>query len=162
MSFRREIGVRLIYEQKDDPWWSATFQVEYEPHKGVVEKDGKGKGYTICATKSVRAAPERCYEMRAAGVLRFRTSSTAHTGNLDGGCGARSGRMAGGPSDRRRRDRRQVRQPKRDAPPGRWSRTAVLPQPSGQRNHHRRPPPAPGDALSATRRPTRSPVRTMR
>lgn len=64
---RREIGVHLVQELKVDPWWSATLQVEYERHKKAVEKDGKGKGYTICATKSVKAAPERCYEMWASG-----------------------------------------------------------------------------------------------
>lgn len=64
---RREIGGHLYRELKVDPWWSATLQVEYERHEGAVEKDGKGKGYTICATKSVKAAPERCYEMWASG-----------------------------------------------------------------------------------------------
>jgi len=64
---RREIGNHLVNELKVDPWWSATLQVEYERHKGLVEKDGKGKGYTICATKSVKAAPEKCWEMWATG-----------------------------------------------------------------------------------------------
>ena len=64
---RREIGVHLIQELKVDPWWSATLQVEYERHKGLVEKDGRGKGYTICATKSVKAPPERCWELLATG-----------------------------------------------------------------------------------------------
>jgi uncharacterized protein YndB with AHSA1/START domain len=64
---RREIGGYLYGELKVDPWWSATLQVEYERHKGVVEKDGRGKGYTICATKSVKAAPEKCFAMWASG-----------------------------------------------------------------------------------------------
>jgi len=64
---RREIGVHLTQQLKVDPWWSATLLVEYERHKGVVEKDGKGKGYTICATKSVKAPPERCWELLATG-----------------------------------------------------------------------------------------------
>ena len=64
---RREIGNHLYGELKVDAWWSATLQVEYERHKGVVEKDGKGKGYTICATKSVKAPPERCWEMFESG-----------------------------------------------------------------------------------------------
>jgi uncharacterized protein YndB with AHSA1/START domain len=64
---RREIGNHLYGELKVDPWWSATLQVEYERYKGVVEKDGRGKGYTICATKSVKAPPERCWEMFATG-----------------------------------------------------------------------------------------------
>lgn len=64
---RREIGAYLYGELKVDAWWSATLQVEYERHKGVVEKDGRGKGYTICATKSVKATPERCWETCASG-----------------------------------------------------------------------------------------------
>lgn len=64
---RREIGNHLYGELKVDAWWSATLQVEYERHKGVVEKDGRGKGYTICATKSVKAPPERCWEMFESG-----------------------------------------------------------------------------------------------
>ena len=64
---RREIGGYLLGELKVDAWWSATLQVEYERHKGVVEKDGRGKGYTICATKSVKAAPEKCFESWATG-----------------------------------------------------------------------------------------------
>jgi len=64
---RREIGNHLVNELKVDPWWSATLQVEYERHKGLVEKDGKGKGYTICATKSLKAPPERCWELFATG-----------------------------------------------------------------------------------------------
>ncbi len=64
---RREIGGYLYGELKVDAWWAATLQVEYERHKGVVEKDGKGKGYTICATKSVKAAPEKCWEKWATG-----------------------------------------------------------------------------------------------
>jgi uncharacterized protein YndB with AHSA1/START domain len=65
---RREIGNHLYGELKVDPWWSATLQVEYERHKGVVEKDGRGKGYTICATKSVKAPPGKCWEALATGV----------------------------------------------------------------------------------------------
>lgn len=64
---RREIGNHLYGELKVDPWWSATLQVEYERYKEVVEKDGRGKGYTICATKSVKAPLERCWEMFATG-----------------------------------------------------------------------------------------------
>jgi len=59
---RRELGVWLMQEMKVDPWWSATLNCEYEIARNAVEKDGKPKGYTICATKSIKADPTRCYE----------------------------------------------------------------------------------------------------
>lgn len=58
---RRAIGDHLVGTLKLDPWWSATFVVEYEAARGIVEKDGKPKGYTICATKAIKATPERCF-----------------------------------------------------------------------------------------------------
>ena len=44
-----------------DPWWSSTLIIEYENARGVVEKDGKPKGYTICATKAVKTGADRCF-----------------------------------------------------------------------------------------------------
>ena len=61
---RRKIGDWLVGELKVDPWWSATITHEYELARGAVEKDGKPKGYTICATKSVKADPADCYGAR--------------------------------------------------------------------------------------------------
>ena len=58
---RRKIGDWLAGELKVDPWWSTTITHEYELTRGAVEKDGKPKGYTICATKSVKADPATCY-----------------------------------------------------------------------------------------------------
>ena len=58
---RRKIGDWLAGELKVDPWWSATITHEYELARGAVEKDGKPKGYTICATKTVKADPASCY-----------------------------------------------------------------------------------------------------
>jgi uncharacterized protein YndB with AHSA1/START domain len=58
---RREIGQRLLDGHKLDPWWIATINIEYETAKGLIEKDGRAKGYTICATKSIKAAPDACY-----------------------------------------------------------------------------------------------------
>jgi uncharacterized protein YndB with AHSA1/START domain len=58
---RREIGNWLVGEHKVDPWWSATINCEYEIARGALEKDGKPKGYTICATKSIKASPESCF-----------------------------------------------------------------------------------------------------
>lgn len=67
---RREIGQRLLDGFKLDPWWIATINVEYEAAQGLKEKDGRAKGYTICATKSIKAAPDTCYDAFAtAGAL---------------------------------------------------------------------------------------------
>jgi hypothetical protein len=52
---RRDIGNFLFGECKVDPWWSATINVEYEAARGVVEKDGRPKGYMICVTKTIAA-----------------------------------------------------------------------------------------------------------
>jgi uncharacterized protein YndB with AHSA1/START domain len=59
---RRELGNWLVGELKLDPWWSSTIAHEYELARGAVEKDGKPRGYTICATKSVKADAARCHE----------------------------------------------------------------------------------------------------
>jgi uncharacterized protein YndB with AHSA1/START domain len=58
---RRELGNHLHEAHKVDPWWSATINVGYEAAHGLKEKDGRARGYTICATKSIKAAPEACY-----------------------------------------------------------------------------------------------------
>lgn len=57
---RREIGNQLINELKLDPWWSSTIIGEYEAAHGLREKDGRLRGYTICATKSIKADPDHC------------------------------------------------------------------------------------------------------
>jgi uncharacterized protein YndB with AHSA1/START domain len=57
---RKEIGQRLL-AAKFDPWWVATLNIEYEAARGLTEKDGRAKGYTICATKSLKATPDACY-----------------------------------------------------------------------------------------------------
>lgn len=57
---RREVGNHLAGELKIDPWWATTINNEYEAAHGVREKDGRLKGYTICATKSVKASAETC------------------------------------------------------------------------------------------------------
>lgn len=58
---RREIGQWLYAEMKVDAWWSATINNEYELARGVQDKDGKPRGYTICATKTIKADAVRCY-----------------------------------------------------------------------------------------------------
>jgi uncharacterized protein YndB with AHSA1/START domain len=59
---RRDIGNYLYGECKLDQWWCATLNVEYEAQNGVVEKDGRPKGYTICATKTIAAPIDDIFE----------------------------------------------------------------------------------------------------
>ncbi|HUO81543.1 MAG TPA: SRPBCC domain-containing protein [Gammaproteobacteria bacterium] len=67
---RRNIGNHLVKAHKLDPWWVSTLSIGYEAAHGVVERDGRPKGYTICATKSIRAAPGDCFAAFAeAGAL---------------------------------------------------------------------------------------------
>jgi uncharacterized protein YndB with AHSA1/START domain len=59
---RRELGNGLLQEQnKLDTWWATTLNIEYEASKGAKEKDGRPKGYMICATKNIDATPDACY-----------------------------------------------------------------------------------------------------
>jgi uncharacterized protein YndB with AHSA1/START domain len=62
---RREIGNHLVTEHKLDPWWASTINGQYEAAHGLKEKDGRLRGYTICATKSVKADATRCFELFA-------------------------------------------------------------------------------------------------
>jgi uncharacterized protein YndB with AHSA1/START domain len=43
-------------------WWPTTIYVEYEAHHGVTKKDGLAEGYSICATKTIKAPVARVYE----------------------------------------------------------------------------------------------------
>jgi uncharacterized protein YndB with AHSA1/START domain len=52
---RRALVNHLYGEAKLDEWWSTTLVVEYERERGQKEKDGKPKGYSICATKTIAA-----------------------------------------------------------------------------------------------------------
>lgn len=74
---RRDIGNHLYEQYKVDPWWVATLNVAYEAHHGLSEKDGRAKGYTICATKSIKASPADCW------------SKFADAKSLDGWLGAK-------------------------------------------------------------------------
>jgi uncharacterized protein YndB with AHSA1/START domain len=58
---RKELGA-LLMKDKVEAWWITTLLVEYEKTRGVTEKDGFVKGYNICVTKSIAAAPEQVYE----------------------------------------------------------------------------------------------------
>lgn len=58
---RRDTTVFLRDDQKVDLWWCTTIAVEYEAARGQKEKDGRGKGYNICSTKTIAASPEKVY-----------------------------------------------------------------------------------------------------
>jgi uncharacterized protein YndB with AHSA1/START domain len=58
---RRETIV-YIYGIKADPWWPTTIFVEYEKHKGIMKKDGRPEGYSICATKTIKASVDKVYK----------------------------------------------------------------------------------------------------
>lgn len=58
---RRDTTVFLRDDQKVDLWWCSTLAVEYETARGQKEKDGRGKGYFICSTKTIAATPEKVY-----------------------------------------------------------------------------------------------------
>lgn len=60
-SGRAAIGKALL-AKKVDPWWITTLTVDYEAHAGLVEKDGRPKGYSICVTKSVAVPIPRAYQ----------------------------------------------------------------------------------------------------
>ena len=83
---RREIGNWLVGEEKVDPWWSATINCEYEIARGVMEKDGKPRGYTICATKSLKADAKRSYAAFSTAAALDRWFGAKHKLDLkDGG-----------------------------------------------------------------------------
>lgn len=58
---RRPITEFLYTECKLDMWWCATINIEYEAARGVVEKDGRPKGYMICVTKTIAAPVDKAY-----------------------------------------------------------------------------------------------------
>lgn len=58
---RRAINDFLYGECKLDPWWCSTINVEYESARGALEKDGRPKGYTICATKTIAAPVDKTF-----------------------------------------------------------------------------------------------------
>ena len=83
---RRELGNWLVGELGLDPWWSSTIAHEYELARGAVEKDGKPKGYTICATRTIKTDPVRCHEAFASNAALDAWFGPAHDLRLaDGG-----------------------------------------------------------------------------
>jgi uncharacterized protein YndB with AHSA1/START domain len=59
---RKAINEFLYSKHKVDAWWTTTLVVEYEKARKVTEKDGHAKGYTICATKAIKAKPQELFE----------------------------------------------------------------------------------------------------
>jgi uncharacterized protein YndB with AHSA1/START domain len=84
---RRDIGQWLFAEMKVDPWWSATINCEYEIARGQLEKDGKARGYTICATKTIKANANACYVPFSSAAQLDRWFGSGH--NLDLGDGGK-------------------------------------------------------------------------
>lgn len=83
---RREIGNHLYDHYKLDPWWIATLNIEYEASHGLREKDGRAKGYTICATKSIKAPAQDCFDAFASAGALDRWLGDAHAVEFrDGG-----------------------------------------------------------------------------
>ena len=58
---RRAINDYLFVELKVDTWWVSAINVQYEAARGIVDKDGRPKGYNICATKTIAAPLDRVY-----------------------------------------------------------------------------------------------------
>ena len=58
---RSSIGKALL-AKKVDAWWITVITVEYEAHAGIVEKDSRPKGYSLCITKTVAAPVSRVFK----------------------------------------------------------------------------------------------------
>ncbi len=58
---RSSIGKALL-AKKVDAWWITVITVEYEARAGIVEKDGRPKGYSLCITKTVAAPVSRVFK----------------------------------------------------------------------------------------------------
>lgn len=58
---RREATNMLQAQGLKDEWWLVTIAVEYEATRGVVEKDGRPRGYGICVTKTIDAPVKAVY-----------------------------------------------------------------------------------------------------
>jgi len=83
---RRAITNFLYAECKIDIWWCATLNVEYEAARQVVEKDGRPRGYTICATKTISATVDRAYDSWSTPEALDRWFSTKNKADVvDGG-----------------------------------------------------------------------------
>lgn len=52
---------KALQAEKVDAWWMTTLMVEYERARGLVEKDGRPRGYSLCVTKTIAAPVNRVY-----------------------------------------------------------------------------------------------------
>lgn len=93
---RREATNMLQSEGLKDEWWLVTIAVEYETARGVVEKDGRPRGYGICVTKTIDAPVKAVYaawtDAAAVGrwfgkVKRFECKDGGRFEAADGDCG---------------------------------------------------------------------------
>lgn len=58
---RSAVG-KFLQGEKVEAWWITTLMVDHEAAKGIVEKDGRPKGYSICSTKTVAVPPARTFK----------------------------------------------------------------------------------------------------
>ncbi|MBI2839930.1 MAG: SRPBCC domain-containing protein [Acidobacteria bacterium] len=82
---RREIGMYLGNTVKVDPWWGGTITVEYENARGAKEKDGRPRGYSICATKKLKASPDACFAAWATPGALDTWLGAKHEGKVEDG-----------------------------------------------------------------------------
>jgi uncharacterized protein YndB with AHSA1/START domain len=82
---RRDLGQLLLATHKLDPWWASTILGLFEAARGMREKDGRLKGYTICSTKSMKATPQACYQMFATAKALDRWLGPGHSLTLEEG-----------------------------------------------------------------------------
>lgn len=60
-SGRSALG-KILLAAKVDGWWIGTLLVDHARARGIVEKDGKPKGYSLCVTKAVAAPVARVFQ----------------------------------------------------------------------------------------------------
>lgn len=58
---RAAVG-KALQAEKVDPWWATVLLVAHEATTGIVEKDGRPKGYSLCSTKTVNAPADRVWQ----------------------------------------------------------------------------------------------------
>jgi uncharacterized protein YndB with AHSA1/START domain len=59
---QRRNAIAWMYDAMGkDAWWPTTVWVEYEKSKGIVQKDGRAEGYSICVTKTISAPLAQVY-----------------------------------------------------------------------------------------------------
>jgi uncharacterized protein YndB with AHSA1/START domain len=75
---RRALNEHIYGQPGVDAWWTATLVQEYEVARGVVEKDGRPKGYTVCSTKTINAPVGRVFAAFASADALDRWLGTGH------------------------------------------------------------------------------------